>query len=354
MTLPLSSLRSAPLRPGEAVIPVTGGIQFAHGLVLAILSWFCSRRLAMLVMSILAIGTSASVLTTADPTWWHLHFSKLGTFDDISGYLFNTTLIAAGLIIVWFARRVHIELRHLTALSGRRPSLVLIALIASVGLHLMAVGFIPVNTNEFLHDRAASGLMLSFLGILLTTLRLWRHVPRSLLAATIAVFGGLSVAIAGFATGLLNLAALELVGFSLIFAWISIFTRCVRQGVQAVERRARGEAAEAPTRDQAAEAPTPDEASFRSVPTGANRRRGGHPSAIGPVSLRLPSAGSDATGGPGRRPESRRPRMQRIPSTRPRSHPRANSARPPYCAPRGGRRGDCALLRPGCTASAGR
>lgn len=205
----------------------------------AVASWFCSRRLAILVMTVLAIGVTLSILTTPDHEWWRLHFSKLGTFADFSGYVFNGTLMLAGLIIVWFATRVRGELRRLATLHPRLPARTLPLLMASVGLNLLLVGVVPVNTNEFLHDRAASGLMASFLAILVTTLRLWRNTPSRLLTATIAITVGLSVVIVGFVLGVLNLAALEIVGFGMIFVWIGIFTQSVRTGMVALEEHQR-------------------------------------------------------------------------------------------------------------------
>lgn len=263
-------------------------------------AWFCSRRIAFLVMGVLAIGTTLSILTTADPLWWQLHFSKLGTFHDFSGFVFNGTLISAGLIIVWFASRVRAELRTLAALRTRKPSRLMIALMVSVGVHLSVVGMIPVNTNTWLHDRAASGLMLSFLGILIVTLRLWKHVPPRLVWATIAVAAGLVLAIVGFAFGLLNLAALELVGFTLIFVWIGQFTACVRVGIRYLEQQT---AASAANDDEATADCLRDDAILRPAVSAAV------------VSLGSVRSDRDASGAPRVPTEVHRVPRRRIPRT---------------------------------------
>lgn len=183
-------------------------------------------HLAALVMTVIAVGTALAIATTTDPLWWQLHFSKLGTFNDFSGHVFNGTLIVAGLLILVFAVRVHADLVARHGLPRHRMRL-FVTLVASVGVHLTIVGLIPVNANEFWHDRAASGLMLSFLGILVGTATTWRLVPRRLRQATAVVGLGLAGSIAAFIAGGLNLAGLEFIGFSLIFAWIGVFTRCL-------------------------------------------------------------------------------------------------------------------------------
>lgn len=214
-----------------ALQPPTTGI-LRHALTFripgqTIVAWATSSRLAATVMGMLAVGVALSILTTTETDWWQYHFSALGTVSDFSGFMFNGSLIAAGLVVGLFSLRIHAELRALSAGRGRAPSRVFVVLVASVGVHLAGVGFIPLHTNTFLHDRAASGIMLSFLGMLGVTLRRRRSVPRVLMAATIAVFTLLIAVIVLFSTGVINLAVLELVGFALIFSWIGVLSRCV-------------------------------------------------------------------------------------------------------------------------------
>jgi len=198
------------------------------------------RRLAALVMLFLASGVLVSILTTPATGWWKLHFSELGTVAGFSGYIFNGTLIATGMLIVLFAVAVHRDLRILAGVRKARGRRVLVGFKASVGVHLAAVGMIPVNLNPWLHDRAASGLMLSFLAILIIAVIRRRHVPKRLAIATGAVGLGLTTAITLFATGLLNLAGLEIIAFTLIFTWIGIFTGCLHRAVVSVSEGTHG------------------------------------------------------------------------------------------------------------------
>lgn len=187
--------------------------------------------IALVMLFVLAGGTTLSILTTTDSGWWRLHFSELGTFSDFSGYVFNATLITTGLIIAAFAVRVHLDLRALTPVRRVKPSRVFGVFLLSVGVNLLCVGVVPLNTNSFLHDRAASGVTLSFLGMLVMVFVRRRHVPRQLLQATAGTLVSLGATIAAFATAMINLAALEAVAFTLIGIWVTVFLRCLGGGM---------------------------------------------------------------------------------------------------------------------------
>lgn len=224
-----------------------------------------SRRLSQLIMIVIGAGTLLSILTTTDPLWWQLHFSRLGTFDDFSGRVFNATLVAAGAIIVWFAIRVRRELAELEAWRAARITrTALIVLMGAVGVSLGGAGALTVDTNEFLHDRAASGIMLSFLGILVVALRERKRMSRRLTGMTLAVITILVAAIIVFVLGYINLAALELIGFTMIFTWIGEFTRSVEQLRVNADTPQAGESAETLPRVSAPRAPAdPDGSAAR-------------------------------------------------------------------------------------------
>lgn len=208
-----------------------------------------SRMLALWVGISLGGGTALSMATTTAHGWWNLHFSELGTYSDFSGRAFNTTLIVTGLIIVAFAVRLYIDLRVLTTLSRWMTQLILV-LFTSLGINLLAVGVIPLNSNAFLHDRAASGVTLSFLCLLILVVVRARRFSRRLLGTTVLTILTLAAVIVAFATGTINLAALEIVAFPLIIGWSSALVRCVHQdmaGDEAVD------AADEPVADAAGE-----------------------------------------------------------------------------------------------------
>lgn len=187
-----------------------------------------SRILVFCVGISLGGGTALSMATTSAHGWWNLHFSELGTYTDFSGRAFNATLILTGLIIVAFAVRLHVDMRAMTTLSAWMSRVVLV-LFTSLGINLLAVGVIPLNANEFLHDRAASGVTLSFLCLLILVTVRGRRFSRRLVVMTALTILVLAAVIALFATGMINLAVLEIVAFPLIIGWSSALVRCVHR-----------------------------------------------------------------------------------------------------------------------------
>lgn len=197
-------------------------------------------------MAFFLVGIAIAVVTTPDPLWWKLHFSQLGTFTAFSSYVFNATLMSSGIAIVAFSLVLRRELTHHVARSGSRacsPRAVSI-LIGSVGVHLFFVGAIPTNTITFLHDRAASGMVLSFLVGLIVTSSMVRGIGRPLAAmcipAAVLVLGGGTLMV----IGIINLAAFEAVGFATMFTWMLLFVACLGKHAAAAARLEAAEPAE--------------------------------------------------------------------------------------------------------------
>lgn len=220
------------------------------------------------LMSLTVLGSLTSIMTTPDPNWWQLHFSQLGTFHVFSGYMFNGTLIATGTLIVAFSfrvRRVLLTARRQERLVSVRAPRVFTVLVASVGFHMAMVGFIPVNQQQFLHDRAATGMTLSFAALLILTPRLMRGLPARLTRATGAIAVILVVGATVFLCGLINLAAFEVLAFALMFSWIGVFATCV-------DRRHAPITASAPAASVPVSAPVTRSVARRDVATGRSRR----------------------------------------------------------------------------------
>jgi hypothetical membrane protein len=178
----------------------------------------------------LAAGLLLAIATTPDPLWWHLHFSQLGTFSDFSGHVFNTTIVLTSVGVVLFALRVRVEMkRHAgtARLANRRSATVVPILIALIGIHLSVVGFVPVNANEFLHDRGSTGAVLSFMAILASSRWMLRGMHGIVARTTRRVAIGLMLTIAPYIAGFINLAAFELIVFTLVFCWLLVFARAV-------------------------------------------------------------------------------------------------------------------------------
>lgn len=206
-------------------------------LTLRVLPVATASRLATSIMVVLMSGVASAVATTTDHMWWQLHFSRLGEFHNGSGLLFNGTLISAGVLIVVFARRVRADVRSL-ARARRGSARTTSVLISCVGVSLAMVGMVPLNSNSFLHDRAASGIVLSFAALLLTSTWFLHKAVRGLSLANVGALIVLFVAATFFVSGTINLALFEALGFTTIFGWVGVFTRCLTASVRVDSKRA--------------------------------------------------------------------------------------------------------------------
>ncbi|WEK13485.1 MAG: hypothetical protein P0Y48_13655 [Candidatus Microbacterium phytovorans] len=190
------------------------------------------RPSAMWGATVLCLGILIAALTTTDPVWWHLHFSRLGTFADASGYTFNTGVVISGLVIA--AAGIPLAVNLATALSeGRvadaRAARLLPPLLVTLGLCLALIGMIPLTLNEFAHDRAANGVMLSFLGLVVVSRKTLPELPRLLPRYALTAVVVLVVGITLMFVGILNLAAFEVLAFGGVLSWVHLLERAVRR-----------------------------------------------------------------------------------------------------------------------------
>ena len=201
-----------------------------------------ASQVGLATAALLVVGLLISIATTPDPLWWHLHFSRLGTFAVFSGFVFNATIVMTSAGIVVFALRLRREMqRHAgtAVLANRRAAAVVPILVALIGIHLSVVGFVPVSTNEFLHDRGSTGAVFSFVAILASSRWMLRGMHRVMARATRRVGLGLVATIAPYIAGFINLAAFELIVFSLVFSWLLLFARTVGRPADEPARPAR-------------------------------------------------------------------------------------------------------------------
>jgi len=189
-----------------------------------------TTHIAGAVLVTLVGGILASIVTTTDPLWWQLHFSQLGTFHDLSGVLFNTTLKVSGALVVVFAVRVRRDLARLGPRAVRRGAPRAVQVFLSViGVNLALVGCIPLTVNKSVHDKVAGAMVLGFAALLLTSPVLLHRLPRRLAVATAMIFVVLFASAALFVTTTINLTSFEVVAFGTMFAWTGVFLHGVAQ-----------------------------------------------------------------------------------------------------------------------------
>jgi hypothetical membrane protein len=189
-----------------------------------------ASQIGFATAAFLAGGILISIATTPDPLWWQLHFSRLGTFATFSGHAFNATIVLTGAGVVIFGLRLRREMvRHAgtPVLTNRRAATAVPILVALLGIHLSFVGFIPVNSNEFLHDRSSTGAVFCFVLILVSSRWMLRGMHRVISRASRFVGIGLVATLLPYIGGFINLAAFELIVFGQVFWWLLLFARTI-------------------------------------------------------------------------------------------------------------------------------
>lgn len=181
------------------------------------------HRVGRLAVLALPVGVLVSVLTSHDLTWWHHHFSQLGTHSDFSGRTFNTIVMFSGFFLAAYGVFVSVAL---PAGIRRRSSRAFRGALTSAGLHLTAVGLVPIPVSPVMHDLIATGLGLSFLATVATGLAIPGRTRRFRRATTLCV-ALLAIGMIVLTAGFITLALFELVAFVTMGAWLLALPRAL-------------------------------------------------------------------------------------------------------------------------------
>lgn len=188
-----------------------------------------TRSLSVLVMATLLVGVLMSMLTAADPEWWHLHFSELGNHEGRSAYAFNGTLLLAGIVVTTLANYVSRDIeRGLRARGidpGRRAT-ALAWLFAGIGFGLMVAGLVPDAVSRVVHVGGASGMVVMFAAFAVTVMLAVPGLGRVLQGLTIAMLAGIVLAVVLWVPfGYYNLTGVEFAAAGIVFFWLAVFVR---------------------------------------------------------------------------------------------------------------------------------
>lgn len=214
-----------------AVVLMSVTLGLTTWIVFLSVSSMTTQRMSSLLLAFIAIGTLTAMVTTPDPKWWTIHFSHLGTFeDDLSSWVFNGTLIAAGLLVTTFAVYIANDMRALAeagVLGNPRGPRIVPVLFAVMGIMLACVGVFPVDVNLALHNLSASGMAAMFLVLLIGGPKFLAGMPRTYFVSSWAFLGAMVASVVLFipAIGYFSLTAFEIIVFALIFGWIAVFIR---------------------------------------------------------------------------------------------------------------------------------
>ncbi|MDL5352734.1 hypothetical protein [Microbacterium sp. zg-YB36] len=187
-----------------------------------------TQRMSALLLAFIAIGVLTSMVTSPDPQWWLVHFSRLGTFDAPSSQIFNGTLIAAGLLVTTFAVYVAHDMTDLVGrgvLANPRAPGFVSTMFVIMGVMLAGVGIFTFDANFILHNVSASGMAAMYLVLLITGPRMLRGMPRSYFVSSWAYLAATLTSVVLFAVGYFSLTAFEIIVFAVVFGWIAVFIR---------------------------------------------------------------------------------------------------------------------------------
>lgn len=181
---------------------------------------------------LLCAGIVAATVTTTDPRWWELYFSRLGMTDDFSAVLFNGGVIAAGATITVAA--VMIRLWLLRSISedptlSHHAARVVPLFVALLGLSLTGIGVFPLSLDKAMHDTAANGMLLSFAALLIVHRMFLRTLSRTLNILAVVAGASMISAMGAMALGLINLTVFEAIGFSAILIWVHLLESHVKR-----------------------------------------------------------------------------------------------------------------------------
>ena len=181
----------------------------------------------VLLGAFLGAGVVAATLSADNPGWWQSNFSALGVSTETSASAFNFTVITAGVVLTTLADYLADDLSRWPGVTQPIIRAVRILLIV-IGLALIGLGMVPVNTSRLFHDANAVTVIVGFGGLILAAPFLLRGLPRPFLLST-AVLGALIVGIVVLWRffGVYNFTAVELLSVLVIFAWLGLFTRTV-------------------------------------------------------------------------------------------------------------------------------
>lgn len=180
--------------------------------------------LSFVLAVFLVVGAFTSMINASDPRWWELNLSILGATDNQSAWVFNTTLIIAGVIVTTVARYATADLPVATRAQRRARALVRTGLV-TVGILLACVGIFPVDLFVLIHNIVASGMVVVFVALMVAMPWLIPALPRVFHVVGYVFTGVIVMLVVFHAVGYYNLTALELVSAMLVFAWIILFLR---------------------------------------------------------------------------------------------------------------------------------
>ena len=186
-------------------------------------------QLSMALALFLISGVLTSAIAVEDPYWWQYHFSSLGSGDTASAAVFNMTLIIAGLVIVAIADYIIEDLRIIEGLKEHewtKQLRIIWWMLATIGVMLALVGAFVYNVNPVIHNSAAGGMAIAFLGLIIALPFLVKGFSNSFYTLSYGMLGFLLFCLWLYkGREYFNLTTFELMAAGIIFSWLVVFIR---------------------------------------------------------------------------------------------------------------------------------
>ena len=184
--------------------------------------------LSLVLAIFLVVGAFASMLTATDANWWRDNLSALGMASNDSAWIFNGTLIVAGVIVTTIARYATAGLPAVDPKDARRRHLIRLGLIL-MGIFLTCVGIFPVDAFFLVHNTVATGMTVAFAAVVVALPWLVPSISKIFVGMGYVYVAVIVLLAIFFATGYYNLTAVELIAAILIFSWIIVFLRAAAE-----------------------------------------------------------------------------------------------------------------------------
>lgn len=193
-----------------------------------------TKSLATLMGGFMVVGSMASALSSSNPTWWHEHFSALGTVWDLSGFWFNFTLIVSGMVLITLADFLTHDLRRWSRDSWGatwRVTAIWLGFVV-LGVFVALVGLVPVSTSLVWHTRFAYGVAYALAALVVAVPFLVGGMPKSFVAVSGVV---VVVILAGRwlrSSGHVSTTGFEMIAVGMVFLWLLLLVRTVSAAIE--------------------------------------------------------------------------------------------------------------------------
>lgn len=185
-------------------------------------------RLLTLIVVIVAMGMYFTVTRIDDPLWWQVSFSYLGKMESNVNFIFNFTLIFAGILLLVWLQYFMSDFRILAdygIATERWVRWIRFGLIW-LAIAVMLVGLFKSNYTPFssiMHNLSAYSLAAVFGALMLSGRWTVPGFPREFHVMSWSVLAILVGTLISSAFGWVNTVGLEIIAFVLGMIWLSQF-----------------------------------------------------------------------------------------------------------------------------------